>query len=168
MLNPDALVRRLEAVSIWCGRVFPWLVLPLAGLTFGSVVLRYGFDFGRVALQEVGTYLHAFLLMLCMSYTLYSNRHVRVDVFYNKMSRRTRAAVDLAGALLLLTPMCLTLLVSSWGYVMQSWASLEGSHEAGGLPLVFLLKTLIPLMAALLLVQAAAGVIRSFRVVRGG
>lgn len=167
MLNPDAVVRRLEAVSVWCGRVFPWLILPLAALTFGSVVMRYGFDFGRIALQEVGTYLHSFILMLCMSYTLHGNGHVRVDIFYTKMSRRKRAAVDLAGTLLFLVPVSLTILVSSWGYVAQSWLSLEGSPEAGGLPLVFVLKSLIPLMAGLLLVQAVADVIRHVKAFRG-
>ncbi len=166
MLNSNAVVRRLEMVAVWCGRVFPWLILPLAALTFGSVVMRYGFDFGRIALQEVGTYLHSFTLMLCMSYTLRGNWHVRVDIFYNKMSRRTRATVDLAGAVLFLVPVSLTVLVSSWGYVAQSWVALEGSPEAGGLPLVFLLKTLIPLMAVLLLIQAAAEIIRNFNVVR--
>ncbi len=154
-------------LAVWCGRVFPWLILPLAVLTFGSVVMRYGFDFGRIALQEASTYLHSFILMLCMSYTLHRNGHVRVDIFYNKMSRRKRAAVDLAGAVLFLVPVSLTVLVSSWGYVAQSWLSLEGSHEAGGLPLVFLLKTLIPLMAALLLVQGVADIIRNAKVVRG-
>lgn len=160
-------VRRLDAVAAWCGRVFPWLIPALAALTFGDVVLRYGFDFGRIALQEGETYLHAFVLMLCMSYTLHRNEHVRVDIFYAKMTRRRRAVVNLAGALLFLAPMCVTILVSSWNYVAQSWSLLEGSSEAGGLPLVFLLKTMIPAMAVLLLIQAAAEIARNLGVIRG-
>ncbi len=168
MLNPRGIARGLAAVAAWSGRVLPWLLLPLAALTFGIVVLRYGFDFGRIALQESVVYLHAFILMLCMGYTLRENEHVRVDVFYARMSRRQRALVDLAGGALLLAPTCLTLLITSWSYVAQSWLLLEGSPEAGGLPLVFVLKTLIPAMAAALLIQGVADMIRDLAVLRGG
>ena len=161
MLNPDAIARGLETVAAWCGRAFPWLMLPLAGLTFGVVALRYGFDFGRIALQEAIVYLHAFILMPCMSYTLLKNGHVRVDVFYRKTSRRTRALIDLVGTVLFLMPTCLVLLITSRSYVTQSWLLLESSPEAGGLPLVFVLKTLIPVTATLLLIQGTADVIRN-------
>ncbi len=167
MLNPRRIARRLEAVAVRAGRVLPWLMLPLAGLTFSVVVLRYGFDFGRIALQESITYLHALILTLCMGYTLRENGHVRVDIFYSRMSRRRRAVVDLIGSLLFLTPICLTILVTGWDYAARSWLLLEGSPEAGGLPLVFALKTLIPLMAALLLIQGVADIIRNVGLIRG-
>ncbi len=167
MLNPRAIAHRLETIAVHTGRVLPWLLLPLVVLTFSVVVLRYGFDFGRIALQEGVTYLHALVLMSCMAYTLRENEHVRVDIFYSKMSRRRRAIVDLAGGLLLLLPICLTILVTSWGYVAQSWRLLEGSPEAGGLPLVFALKTLIPLMAVLLMIQGIADIIRNVGVIKG-
>ena len=166
MLNPRGIARGLEAVAAWSGHLVPWLILPLAVLAFSIVVLRYGFDFGRIALQETVVYLHAFVLMMCMGYTLRENEHVRVDIFYRKMSRKKRALVDLAGAVLLLIPTCLTILVTSWSYVVQSWSLLESSPEAGGLPLVFVLKTLIPLMAVMLLTQGAADIIRNFTVIR--
>ena len=166
MLNPHRLVRALETITIWSGRALPWLMLPLVVLTFSVVLLRYGFDFGRIAMQEGITYLHAFIVMLCMAYTLRKNEHVRVDIFYRGMSRKLRALVDIIGGLLFLTPVCLTILIVSWGYVTQSWSLLEGSSEAGGLPLVFILKTLIPLMALLLLIQGVADMIRNIALIK--
>lgn len=161
MLSLEKIARCLEVIAVYTGRTLPWLMLPMVVLTFGVVVLRYGFDFGLIALQESVVYLHALVLMLCMAYTLYRDEHVRVDIFYARMSGKKRTLVNLFGNLLFLVPMCLVILIGSWGYVAQSWRVLEGSPEAGGLPLVFVLKTLIPLMALLLLLQATANIIRT-------
>ena len=166
MLNLDRTARCLESISVYIGRVLPWLLLPMAILTFGVVILRYGFDFGFIALQESITYLHAFVLMLCMGYTFYKDGHVRVDIFYSRLSDKKRALVDLTGNLLFLMPMCLVIFFGSQSYVAQSWRVLEASYEAGGLPLVFILKTLIPMMALLLLVQAIASFIRNVIIIR--
>ena len=78
---------------------------------------------------------------------------MRVDVFYASASPRVKAWVDLLGALLLLLPFCIAIVWFSWPYVARSWAILERSRETSGLPLVFALKTLIPLFAAMLALQ---------------
>lgn len=111
--------------------------------------------------------MHAAVFMLGISYTLKHQGHVRVDIFYRKFSRRGQAMVDLCGTLFLLIPVALFILWSSWDYVFQSWSVLEGSREAGGLPLVFLLKTLMLLLPLLLLVQAVVTLLQSIAVVRG-
>jgi TRAP-type mannitol/chloroaromatic compound transport system permease small subunit len=125
------------------------------------VVLRYGFDAGSIALQESVTYMHAMLFMLGAAYTLQLNGHVRVDIFYQRFGPRGRAWVDLLGTLFLLIPVCLYILTSSWGYVTESWAVNEGSREAGGLPYVYWLKTLLVAMPLLLLLQGVAWLLRS-------
>jgi TRAP-type mannitol/chloroaromatic compound transport system permease small subunit len=130
-------------------------------VTFLVVVLRYGFDQGSIALQESVTYMHAMLFMLAAAYTLQRDGHVRVDIFYQGFSRRGRAWVDLLGTLVLLIPVCLFILASSWGYVTESWAVHEGSREAGGLPYVYWLKTLMVLMPLLLLLQGVVWLLRN-------
>jgi TRAP-type mannitol/chloroaromatic compound transport system permease small subunit len=130
-------------------------------VTFVVVVLRYAFDFGSIALQESVTYMHATLFMLGAAYTLQQNGHVRVDILYQRFSPRGRAWVDLLGTLLLLVPVCVFLLVSASGYVYESWHVLEGSREAGGIPGVWLLKTLILVMPVLMLVQGLVWVLRN-------
>jgi TRAP-type mannitol/chloroaromatic compound transport system permease small subunit len=86
---------------------------------------------------------------------------VRVDVFYSTASPRTKALVDLCGALFLLLPFAIALLWFSLPYVARSWAILERSPETSGLPLVFLLKTLIPAFALLLALQGIAQAARA-------
>jgi TRAP-type mannitol/chloroaromatic compound transport system permease small subunit len=151
----------LDTVNTWVGRVVAWLALAMVLVTFLVVVLRYGFDSGSIALQESITYMHAILFMLGAAYTLQQNGHVRVDIFYQRFSRRGRAWVDLLGTLLLLVPVCLFILASSWGYVADSWAVMEGSQEAGGLPYVYWLKTLMVAMPLLLLLQGIIWLLRN-------
>jgi TRAP-type mannitol/chloroaromatic compound transport system permease small subunit len=140
------------------GRGVSWLTLAMVLVTCTVVLFRYGFNLGWIWLQETVTYLHATVFMLAAAWTLQGDGHVRVDVFYRERSENQKAWIDLAGTLLLLIPFCLFMLASGWEYVWRSWRVLEGSREAGGLPLVFALKSLIVLLPLLLLLQASCQV----------
>jgi TRAP-type mannitol/chloroaromatic compound transport system permease small subunit len=111
-------------------------------------------------------YAHATLFMLAAAWTLRAGGHVRVDVFYAEASPRTKAVIDLVGSVLLLLPFTVVLIWLSVPYVARSWAVLERSQESSGLPLVYLLKTLIPLFAALMALQGVAQAIRALAVLR--
>lgn len=150
----EKICSNIDALNERIGQLAAWLVLVMVFITFLVVVMRYGFNFGRISLQESTTYLHAFVFMLAGAYTLKHNEHVRVDIFYQDMSSRNKAKVDLFGTLFLLLPFAGFILWVSFDYVLNSWKLLEGSREAGGLPLVYILKTLIPLMAIFLFLQA--------------
>ena len=150
-------------MNVRIGRAVAWLVPVMTVVAFAVVVLRYGFQYGRVDLQESITYLHAAVITLCMGYTLARDAHVRVDIFYNRMTPRARLVVNVAGDALLLLPTAVAILYHSWDYVIISWQVLERSPEISGLPGVFLLKTLIPLMAAALIAQALARLGRTWR-----
>jgi TRAP-type mannitol/chloroaromatic compound transport system permease small subunit len=117
------------------------------------VTMRYMFGIGSIWLQETIVYAHAALFLLAAGWTLKEGGHVRVDVFYASASPRAKALVDLWGALLLLLPFAIAIIWFSWPYVSRSWAILERSRETSGLPLVFLLKTLIPVFGVLLALQ---------------
>ncbi len=157
----------LESVSEWVGRAASWLSLLMVLVTFTVVVLRYAFDMGWIAMQESITYMHAVLFLTGAAYTLRHQGHVRVDIFYGRFSQRTRAWVDLLGTLFLLMPVCLFIFFISWEYVANSWSLYEGSREAGGLDGVFLLKSMILVMAGLLVLQGIAILLRC-RLLLGG
>ena len=135
-------------------------------VTFLVVVMRYVFDAGFIWLQESVVWMHAAVFMLGAAYTLKHQGHVRVDIFYQKMGPRSRAWVDLLGTLLLLFPVCGFIFWVGWEYVLNSWDVLEGSREAGGLPGVFLLKSLILLLPLTLGLQGIATMLRSILLLR--
>ena len=149
------------------GKAVAWLTLLMVLLTFNTVTLRYGFNLGWVWLQDIVTYLHAVVFMLAAAWALQTNEHVRVDIFYHEWPARKKALVDLLGTMLLLVPVCVFLLVISWNYVSTSWAVQEGSHSAGGLPFVYVQKTLILLLPTLLLLQAIVTIWNSVHTLRG-
>jgi TRAP-type mannitol/chloroaromatic compound transport system permease small subunit len=132
----------------------------MALTTLTVVILRYVFNTGSIIAQESIMYMHAVVFMLGIPYALKHDAHVRVDVFAERLGNRGRAWVDVLGHLLFLGPVCVTILVFSLPYVASSWRVLEGSSEVGGIPGLFLLKSLIPLTAALLLLQGLAEVVR--------
>ena len=160
-------VRSVDRFTEFTGQGLAWLSLLLAITVCLVVLLRYGVGIGSIALQESATYLHATLFMLGAAFTLKRDGHVRVDIFYRRFSARTRAWVNSVGSILFLIPFCLFLVGISWSFVAQAWQILEGSPDPGGLQGVFLLKTLIPLMAVNLLVQCLAELARNLLVLLG-
>lgn len=128
----------------------------MALTTMLIVVLRYAFNQGAIVLQESVIYMHALVLMLGIPYALKEDRHVRVDLIYTRLTERSRILINVVGHLVCLVPVCVFILYFSAGYVLSAWRVLERSPEVGGIPGVFLLKTLIPIMAAALLLQGIA------------
>ncbi len=164
------LADRLEQINRMAGRGIAWLCLAMVIVTSIVVIERYWFASGSIRMQESITFMHALVFMLAAAYTLAAGDHVRVDVFYGRMSARNKAWADLCGTLVLLLPFCVFLLWTSWDYASLSWQIREASQEAGGLPYPFpaLLKSTIPLTAVLLILQGIAMTLRCIVTLREG
>jgi TRAP-type mannitol/chloroaromatic compound transport system permease small subunit len=159
-----SLVHSIDRFTLVTGRLLAWCSLAMALLTTVVVVLRYGFATGSIALQEAVTYLHGSLFMLGAAYALKTGAHVRVDIFYREFTDRQRAWVNALGGIVFLLPLCAVIMIISWSYVADAWAIRESSPEPGGIPFMYLLKTLLPLMAINLAVAGVADVLRNARI----
>lgn len=157
----------LDSFTDITGRTLAWLNIAMVLLTFAVVVLRYVFDEASIFMQESVMYTHATVFLLASAYTLKHNEHVRVDILYQRLSGKGKALVDLLGTLFLLLPVVIFILVTSWDYVGRSWRIFETSPETSGIPAVFLLKTLIPIMCVLMVIQGVAEVLRNVAVLGG-
>ncbi len=156
-----AFADRVDRLNAVIGRAVAWLALAVVLLQFVLVVARYLFGLGSIWLTETVIYAHAALFMLAAAWTLRAGGHVRVDIFYSEASARTKALIELIGAVLFLLPFMIVLAWLSIPYAARSWAILEHSQETSGLPLVFVLKTLIPIFALLMALQGVAQAIRA-------
>ncbi len=163
LLKPLAAL--IEWLSEWSGRLVAWLVFLMVSLICYDVAMRYLFQAGSVALQEMEWHLFALIFLLGAAYTLKHDEHVRVDVFFQSrwMTPRRRAWVDIIGALLFLLPFCVLVIVTSWPFVHNAYLIGEGSPDAGGLPHRWLLKAAIPLGFALLALQGLASIVRNLQ-----
>jgi TRAP-type mannitol/chloroaromatic compound transport system permease small subunit len=151
----------IDRVNAAIGRAAAWCCLYVVVAEFALVVMRYVFGVGSIGMQESVIYAHAAVFMLTAAWVLQSDGHARVDIFYADAKPRTKAAIDLLGAVIFLAPFAVALVMLSVPYVVRSWRLFEHSPEASGLPFVYLLKTLIPLFALLLGLQGVAQAIRA-------
>lgn len=144
----------MEKSLEFLGRCVSWLVFAMAGLTVLVVIMRYIFRLGTVFPQELVAYMHALVFMFGLSYTLKHDAHVRVDLLYSRLDDKKRAFVNLLGHLVFLIPVACTIGIGSLDYVFDSWRILERSAEVRGIPAVYLMKTVIPVSALLLVLQS--------------
>ena len=157
MLGIATAIDRMNAAV---ARVVKWLALVMVLVQFCIVIGRYVFGYNSIAAQESVLYMHATLFMLGAGYTLLVDKHVRVDVFYAKVSDASRRQIDIFGHVFLLIPSMLTLLYWSWPSVRNSLKILEGPISVGGIEAVFLLKSLIPAFCILILLQSVSLLVR--------
>ena len=161
------LVKLIDAINDTVGRVASWLSLAMVLVTAAVVLLRYRYGLGSIALQETVLWMHGLLFLLGAGYTLKAGHHVRVDVFYSRFSLRQKAYVNIFGSALLLLPLCGWLIWLTGNYAATSWSINEASRDAGGLPAVYLLKTVMPIAFLLLALQGLAELLRNVLRLRG-
>ena len=150
-----------DGISEYIGKTAAWCSILMVVVTFYIVITRYVFNAGSIAVQESVIYLNALLFLLTSAYTLKHDGHVRVDIFYGPAGARYKAWVNLLGGLFLLLPVVIFILLVSWDYVAAAWRIRETSPEAGGIPYVYLLKTLIVVMTFLVLLQGLTEILRN-------
>ncbi|MDT8446634.1 MAG: TRAP transporter small permease subunit [bacterium] len=160
-------ITRIDRLTEATGRAASWLILGMVAVTFLVALLRYLFNIGWIWMQESVTYLHALLFLLAIPYALKTEGHVRVDLFYRPATPRTKAWIDLAGTLLLLFPFCGLILFHGWGYAADSWRIFEGSGETGGIPGLFLIKSMVVVMPLLLILQGLSQASKAWLVLLG-
>lgn len=157
----------VERVSQTAERAAQALLVLLLVSVATTVVLRYVFGVAPTAIGETSIYAHALGFLMAAPAALGRDAHVRVDVFYARLSEGQKDAVNLAAFHLFTAPMLLVILHFSGAYVAASWRIAERSIETDGLPIVYLVKTAIPAFAVLLLAQAVAEASRAAMRVRG-
>ena len=154
------LVRGVDALNEWVGRGVAWLTLGCVVTCFAVVVLRYAFDIGFPWLQELYVWQHAAVFMAGAGYTMLHRGHVNVDVIYGRIGPRRQAWVDILGTLLFLFPWLAVVAWTSAPFVLSSWSVREASSTAGGMPGLYLLKSLLWAFCALLFLQGCALIVR--------
>lgn len=149
-------VRTVDRLNGAVGIAASWAILPVVVIAFTVVMLRYAFGKGFPWLQESYIWLHGAAFMAAAAWVLREGGHVRVDLFYRRWSARTRAWADLAGVFLFMLPMLGVILYTSWPLLQRSWRIAEKSATADGLPMLYLLKSMVAVFCVLLILQGLA------------
>lgn len=136
------------------GRILIWLCLVLVLLMFINVIQRYFFATNHIWQTELILALHALSFLALAGYGLKYDRHIRVDIFYEKFCPSKKAWVNSVGTLFFLIPSAVGILYFSYDFIDNSWRISEASREAGGLQGIYLIKSFIALFSISLLLQS--------------
>ncbi|MCG8563757.1 MAG: TRAP transporter small permease subunit [Desulfobacterales bacterium] len=163
----DRFSKWIDALSQKTGALTGWLTTLMVLVVFYDTIMRYAFNQGNVALQELEWHLFALIFLLGAAYTLKQEGHVRVDILFIRFSPKTKAWVDLLGTLFLLFPFALVIILSTQKFVLNSWAVGEVSPDPGGLPARYLLKAMIPAGFVLLIIQGFSQIAKNLLIICG-
>ena len=160
------LSRAIDAVNLVFGRIAEWLVLLAALISAGNATSRYLFSISSNAWLEIQWYMFGGMVLLGAAHTLKLNEHVRVDLIYMSVSRRTQLWIDFLGLICFLMPAMLVLAWISWPVFLDSFLQNEHSSNAGGL-IRWPVKLLLPLGFALIALQGISEIIKRWAALRG-
>ena len=152
----------VENISEVAGKIAMWLSSILVLLICFDILARYFFSVSFVSVFELEWHIFALIFLFGASFTLKHDKHVRVDIFYNQFSDKQKAIVNLIGCIFFLIPFCYIVIESSIPYFLNSYNLNEGSTDYGGLPVRYIIKSMIMVGFTLLLLQGTALFFRSF------
>ena len=154
-----------DSINKYTGYLCAFIVVLMTVNVFIVVFLRYLFGISFIWLQETYVWMHAYIFMAGAGFTYLNDAHVRIDIIYRSSSKVYKAIVDLVGNIFLLMPFLYIIWSYSFPFVYKSFQINEVSREAGGLPMLFLLKAAILIFAFLLFIQALSKLINNFIII---
>lgn len=163
MLVSAVLARFHHSISSfhsWIGKSVAWSILLLIAVVCVDVIRRYLFHSTSTWIMEMEWYIYSILFLMAAAYTHVKDRHVRVDLFYEKMSPHDQTRVNLVGSLFFLFPWSLVMTILCTRHAWSSYLLREGSPNPGGIPAVYLLKAILALCFFTLLLQSIADVLK--------
>jgi TRAP-type mannitol/chloroaromatic compound transport system permease small subunit len=157
---------KIDGFTEYTGKLISWLVIILVLLVGYDVSMRYLLQSGSIGIQEMEWHLFSVIFLLGAAYTLKHDEHVRLDVLYRSgfLNDRFRAWIDVFGAIFILLPFCLLIIISAWPFVSQAFIHNEASPDPGGLPFRWIIKTMIPIGFFMLLLQGIAELIKKLSI----
>jgi len=157
----------LESLVRWVGYIAAAALMALVFLVVYDALMRYLFQSGSIALQELEWHLFDIVIMLGIAYTLQRASHVRVDIFYDRYSDRMRYIVNIIGSLFFILPFSLLIIYVGFDFVLISFEQMEASSDPGGLPYRYIVKSLMPLSFLLLIIQTINEIYKELKLLRG-
>jgi len=152
----------LDRVSKYSGLLSALLVIALSLLVVYDASMRYLFSEGSIALQELEWHLFDVIFLLGFSYALKHDKHVRVDIFFERYSHESKKIVHILSMLFLLMPFSFYFLLDSIDMTMQSYLQNEISSDPGGLSHRWFIKGMLVLGFVLILLQALSEILKAY------
>jgi TRAP-type mannitol/chloroaromatic compound transport system permease small subunit len=158
--------RTIDQFNERVGKLMAWAILAAILVSSINAIIRKVFGASSNAWLELQWYLFGAVFMLCASWTLKVNEHIRIDILSSRLSPRGRNVIELIGHLFFLFPFVALMIYLSVPFFIRSYESGEVSTNAGGL-LIWPAKGLILLGFVLLGFQWLSELIKRVAIMRG-
>ncbi|KAB2916743.1 MAG: TRAP transporter small permease subunit [Hyphomicrobiaceae bacterium] len=162
-----SLLRQIERISGFSGKVTAWLLAPLIVATVYDVGARYLFSAPTQWAYEVGYMMMGAHALLGMAYTLREAGHVRIDAFSQMFSQGAKAMIDLIGYVALVLPCLVWMTWSLWDYWVRALVTGELSGQSAWNPVIWPFKLIFFIAFVLLVLQIVAEIIKAILYLRG-
>ena len=157
-------IKLLEKILDGLGNFCSLLMILMIINVFYDVIMRYFFNDVSIGMQELEWHLFAAMFMFGIAYTLKEDAHVRVDIFYDVMTARKKALINIFGSVVFALPMTLLILYFGYDYAFDAYQMGEGSADPGGLPHRWIVRSVIPISSFFLVLAIAHVILRSIKV----
>jgi TRAP-type mannitol/chloroaromatic compound transport system permease small subunit len=158
--------RGIDAFTRWVGKRLAWLILVAVVVSALNAIVRKAFDTSSNSWLELQWLLFSIVFLMCSSWTLLDNEHIRIDIVNNMLPKKLRDSIDVVGHAFFLLPLCIVMIITGVPFFKRSIEINEQSGNAGGLP-QWPAKSLIMIGFAMLLVQGISELIKRIAVMRG-
>jgi len=150
-----------DKLADWIGHACGILMIAMMVNVFYNVIMRYFFKTGSIGFQELEWHFFSLIIFYGISYALKDDAHVCVDIFYEKFEPKTKALVNMVGAVVFILPISLLIATGSTDFVLEAYSSNEGSPDPGGLSHRWLIKAMIPLAFYLLVFMTLGFILKN-------
>ena len=157
------MINQINNVTRSIGKIVSWFSVLLIIVIIVDVFFRYSFNITTAATFEIEWHLFGVIIMLGAAWTLEQDKHVRVDLFYQRFGPKTKALINLIGTLIFLIPFCWVTMIKGIDFVQNSFLLNETSPDPGGLPARYLIKSAIPIGFGLLMLQGIVLILNSIK-----
>ncbi|GBF29774.1 hypothetical protein MnTg03_01350 [bacterium MnTg03] len=158
----------IDSLSAWFGKAFAWCIVILTFSTCYEVFVRYVLNAPTLWAFDMSVQMYGALFMMCGAYTLSQGAHVRGDVLYRLLPKKTQAKIDFVLYILFLMPGAVALIYYGYGFASDSWFYKEVSWSSPSRIQIYYFKTLIPIAGVLILLQGIAEAVRCLICIKTG
>lgn len=155
------LERVMDAIGTFCG----FLMILMTINVLYNVVMRYVFNDVSIGMQELEWHLFSAMFMLGIAYTLKEDGHVRVDVIYSNLSKKSQSIINIFGVLIFVLPVTFVIIYFSVGYTLDAYDMMEGSPDPGGLPYRWIVRSVIPISSLFLVMSSVYSILVQIQII---
>ena len=156
----------IDAINTQIGKWVAWAILAAVAVSAVNATVRKVFDMSSNSWLELQWVLFSAVFLLCASWTLRDNEHIRIDIVNNQLPRGLRNTIELIGHTFFLLPLTIVILVTGIPFFTGSFVINEQSTNAGGLP-QWPAKSLIMIGFGMLLAQCISELIKRVAIIQG-